>query len=138
MMEIIFYCIWGMCHLQVHFEWDLNCKDINQILFPQMSPWEALKSELLFAINIRMVTKPVHGKLSEAGTGSSRSRLQLESETHSLKEKSESLHFIKIDNNSTENEKADENGGSKNSKERTASRSLLNLNKILDLKRSAT
>jgi ionotropic glutamate receptor len=76
---------------------------------------EALKSELKFALNLWITTKPVHKNLSE---GSSRSRLHVDSETHSTKE---SLNSVKVDN---ENDKI---GGK--------SKSLLNLNKVLDLAR---
>lgn len=91
-------------------------QDPNKSLIPfQVTPMEALKSELKFALNLWITTKPVHKNLSE---GSSRSRLHVDSETHSTKE---SLNSVKVDN---ENDKI---GGK--------SKSLLNLNKVLDLAR---
>lgn len=41
----------------------------------QLTPWEALKAEMLFAVNISIVTKPVHNRLSES-EGSPKSRSQ--------------------------------------------------------------
>lgn len=41
----------------------------------QLTPWEALKAEFLFAVNISIVTKPVHNRLSES-EGSPKSRSQ--------------------------------------------------------------
>lgn len=65
------------------------------LLFFQLTPWEALKAELLFAINISIVTKPVHNRLTESESPKSTSRSQksrsrLGSEARSsLKEKSD-------------------------------------------------
>lgn len=68
--------------------------------FFQLTPWEALKAELLFAINISIVTKPVHNRLSESespksASRSQKSRSRLGSEApSSLKEKSDrSVNF---------------------------------------------
>lgn len=41
-----------------------------------MTLWEALKAELLFAVNISIVTKPVHNRLSESESPKSTSRSQ--------------------------------------------------------------
>ena len=73
-------------------------------LFFQLTPWEALKAELLFAINISIVTKPVHNRLTESespkSTRSQKSRSRAASETRSsLKDKSDRSVNLNQDSN---------------------------------------
>lgn len=119
--------MWRMWPLRRRWEQNFSRHFLISLISFQITPMEALKSELKFALNFWIVTKPVHRNISENGNGSSRSRLHPESENHSLKE---SLNSIKVDNDKT-------NGSSNGLK----SKSLLNLNKILDFgrqKHSAT
>lgn len=86
------------CHMCI-INWLLLCPRQHTpskiwFLFFQLTPWEALKAELLFAINISIVTKPVHNRLTESespkSTRSQKSRSRVASETRSsLKEKSD-------------------------------------------------
>lgn len=43
---------------------------------PKITPWEALRSELLFALDIRLSTKPVHPSQSSSDGSSSKSSLE--------------------------------------------------------------
>lgn len=66
----------------------------------QLTPWDALKTELLFAINIWITTKPVNNRQSESESPKSTSRSQKSSrygsEVHSSKEKS--VHSVNLNN----------------------------------------
>lgn len=82
------------------FRQNINSKSASPFVTFQLTPWEALKAELLFAINISIVTKPVHNRLSESespksASHSQKSRSRLGSEARSsLKEKSDrSINF---------------------------------------------
>jgi hypothetical protein len=63
----------------------------------KISPWDAFKSELSFAFNIWMITKPVRSRSSEgmvSRKSSLKSRSRFGSESRSLKNKStRSLNF---------------------------------------------
>lgn len=71
-------------------------------LFFQLTPWEALKAELLFAVNIWIITKPVHNRLSESespksASRSQKSRSRLNSESRSSF-KDKSVHSVNLNN----------------------------------------
>lgn len=54
---------------------------------PQITPWEAFKSELKFALMIWVTTKPVHNRISESSASSkrsSKSRAVSESATNAI------------------------------------------------------
>lgn len=93
-----------MCIMKLQFMTVGKASIILSFQF-QLTPWEALKAELLFAINISIVTKPVHSRLTESESPKSTSRSQKSrsrfgSEARSsLKEKSEHSVNLNLETN---------------------------------------
>lgn len=76
----------------------------------QITPWEAFKAELKFALKIWVTTKPVHNRISESSSSrSSKSKSRAVSESRSaaaaaanaVNAKSSLLHLDKDSNYST-------------------------------------
>ncbi|KAG5684283.1 hypothetical protein PVAND_013519 [Polypedilum vanderplanki] len=85
-----FGCLFALIVAILEFLWNVKKVAVEQ----KLTPWEALKAELLFAINIWIVTKPVHNRLSESEsrkstTRSPKSVSRYGSDAQSNKEKSE-------------------------------------------------
>lgn len=99
---------------------------MHLIHFPlQLTPWEALKSELLFAVNIWITTKPVrmNSRLSECD-GESMKSVQRSQKSISVAQgsgsKEKSVHSVNLNGNNSNNNEI--NG--------FTSRSISHLNRI--------
>lgn len=79
-------------------------------MYQQLAPWDALRSELLFAVNIWIVTKPVkiNSRLSECEEegesmkSTPRSQKSI-SATQGSGSKEKSVHSVNLNNNNSNN-----------------------------------
>ncbi|CRL04875.1 CLUMA_CG017927, isoform A [Clunio marinus] len=67
-----FGCLSALIVAIIEFLWNVKKVAVEE----KLTPWEALKAELLFAVNISIVTKPVHNRLSESESSKSTRRSQ--------------------------------------------------------------
>lgn len=91
---------WAEMYLHIYF----NCAPSVSISYAQITPWEAFKAELKFALKIWVTTKPVHNRISESSASSkrsSKSRAVSESATNALHGASSMLQLDKDSNFST-------------------------------------
>lgn len=124
-MVLGFGCLFALIVAFFEFLWNVRKVAVEE----KMTPWEAFKAEILFAMNIWIVTKPVHNTLSESESpksphGSLKSHSRNGSESRILHEKSASNHGV-------EDEKT-ENGSGKSNGNGNMARSVTNLNKIFN------
>ena len=67
---LLFGCMFALIVAICEFMWNVKKVAVEE----KITPFEALKSELSFALNLSITTKPVHNKTSEEGSKSAASR----------------------------------------------------------------
>lgn len=101
----------------------------------QISLWEALKTEFLFAINFSIVTKPVHNRLTEEDEAASESpKSASRSRVRSICFEDQQMLGLSVNpNNGCGDDETAAGGGSTSQFGRLASRSLSGISRIGNL-----